>query len=80
MTAAAGAALKGTPIPLTGGESVYCLNQAQLREAERLVFVDEQTSARLGPELERLEQVLARNERAALAFVLIDRLLGADAR
>ncbi|MBN1608081.1 MAG: hypothetical protein JW940_15715 [Polyangiaceae bacterium] len=71
-----GAELKGSPLPLVDGESVYCLNQTQLREARRLVFSEPASCRRLGPELARLEETFDRNERAALAFVLIDRLLG----
>ncbi len=71
----AGADLKGSPLPLVDSESAYCLNQTQLKEARRLVFSEPTSSHRLGPELDRLERVFDRNERAALAFVLIDRLL-----
>ena len=63
------------PIELLGGESVYCINQAQLRSAMRLAQEDPQTAPRLQAEIAALEQKYSRNERAALAFVLIDRLL-----
>ena len=70
------------PIELLGGESVYCINQAQLRSAFRLAEQDPQSAPRIQGELAALERKLSRNERAALAFVLIDRLLksgpGAD--
>jgi hypothetical protein len=69
------AQLKGTPLPLVDGESVYCLNQHQLKEAQRLVFSEPTTAGRLETELGRIEREYGRNERAALAFVLIDRLL-----
>jgi hypothetical protein len=63
------------PVPLTGGESVYCINQAQLEEAFRLAENDPQSSPKIQAEIARLEKEMSRNERASLAFVLIDRLL-----
>lgn len=63
------------PIELLGGESVYCINQSQLSNAKRLAFDDPEASPRIQDEIKRLESQLSRNERAALAFVLIDRLL-----
>jgi hypothetical protein len=72
----ASAPLPGRPLSLVEAESVYCLNRSQLSEARRLVFAEPASAARLGPELERIEQTFDRNERAALAFVVIDRLLG----
>lgn len=64
-----------TSIPLTGGESVYCINENQLKEAFRLANEDSASSSKIQTELEKIENELTRNERAALAFVLIDRLL-----
>ena len=63
------------PIELLGGESVYCINEAQLKSAKRLAFEDATASPRIQAEIKSLEDRLSRNERAALAFVLIDRLL-----
>lgn len=63
------------PIPLLGGKSVYCINQSQLAEAFHLAEENPQTAPRIQSEIERLEDGMTRNERAALAFVLIDRLL-----
>ncbi|MCS6771513.1 MAG: hypothetical protein NZ740_05755 [Kiritimatiellae bacterium] len=63
------------PIELLGGESVYCINQSQLKSAFRLAFEDPESSPRIQSELAALESKLNRNERAALAFVIIDRLL-----
>ena len=63
------------PIELLGGESVYCINHAQLKSAFRLAEDDPQSAPRIQTEIASLEQKLSRNERAALAFVLIDRLL-----
>ena len=63
------------PIPLLGGKSVYCINQMQLQEAFELAENDPDASPRIQAELARLEEEMSRNERAALAFVIIDRLL-----
>ncbi len=63
------------PIELLGGESVYCINESQLKNAFRLANDDPQTAPRIQAEIAALEEKLTRNERAALAFVLIDRLL-----
>jgi hypothetical protein len=63
------------PIPILGGKSVYCINEGQLRDAFQLAEEDEEASPRIQAELGRLEDEMSRNERAALAFVMIDRLL-----
>lgn len=63
------------PIELLGGESVYCINQSQLANAFKLANEDPQTAPRIQAEIKALEEKFSRNERAALAFVLIDRLL-----
>ena len=63
------------PIELLGGESVYCINESQLRNAKELAFDSPESAGRIQAEIERLEKDLDRNERAALAFVVIDRLL-----
>jgi len=63
------------PIEIMGGESVYCINQSQLENAHHLAFEDKEASPKIQAEIERLEKDLSRNERAALSFVLIDRLL-----
>ncbi|HMO49646.1 MAG TPA: hypothetical protein PKE26_03005 [Kiritimatiellia bacterium] len=67
------------PIELLGGESVYCINQSQLANAKKLAFDDPATSPRIQEEIAALEAKFSRNERAALAFVLIDRLLKTSA-
>ena len=61
-------------LDLTGGESVYCINEAQIANARRLAGQDSESSARIGAAIERLESELTRNERAAAAFLLIERL------
>lgn len=63
------------PIEMLGGESVYCINQSQLANAKRLAFDDPSTAPKIQAEIAALEERLSRNERASLAFVLIDRLL-----
>jgi hypothetical protein len=63
------------PIDLLGGESVYCINESQLKNAFHLAQEDPVSAPRIQAELAALEQKLTRNERAALAFVMIDRLL-----
>jgi len=62
------------PQDITGGKSVYCFNQKQLDDAVRLFGDASEAGAALREEVARLEQELSRNQRAALAFVLIDRL------
>jgi len=63
------------PIPLLGGKSVYCINESQLREASFLATEDPVSAPRIQAKLAELQQALSRNEQAALAFMLIDRLL-----
>ena len=63
---------------ITGGESVYCINQAQMLRTRDMVEGDGESSERLRSMLDVLESRLDRNERAALAFTLIERLNGAD--
>ena len=62
-------------VDLSGGESVYCINEAQIREAFALASENPETGPRIRQEIERLEGTLSRNELAALAFVVIDKLL-----
>jgi PHD/YefM family antitoxin component YafN of YafNO toxin-antitoxin module len=67
--------MSSEPIPLLGGKSVYCINESQLKEAFHLAEEDPEASPRIKARLEELEAGMSRNERAALAFVIIDRLL-----
>lgn len=60
---------------LTGGGSVYCINQYQMREAMRLAREDRVSAPRITGVLEEVKKQLTRNEQAALAFVLIDELV-----
>lgn len=62
------------PTSILGGDSVYCINQAQLKEAVRLYESDPDASPRLKQFVEKAQCDLNRNEQAALAFVLIEQL------
>ncbi|MDP7395609.1 MAG: hypothetical protein QGF67_19545 [Lentisphaeria bacterium] len=62
------------PVSLLGGESVYCINEGQLRDATRLADEDPESSPKIQGQLETIEASLTRNERAALAFIIIERL------
>ena len=62
-------------VDITGGESVYCINQAQLAAAFRLAQQDPTAAPRIDAALTTIQRDLTRNEQAALAFVLIDKLL-----
>ncbi len=63
-----------TTTDLTGGSSVYCINQYQMREAARLAREDASSAPKISAALEQLARTLSRNEQAALAFVLIEQL------
>ena len=62
------------PIPLLGNTSVHCINESQMAEAQRLSENDAVSAPKIQDRLHRLEAELTRNERAALAFMLIKRL------
>ena len=62
------------PVDLTGGKSVYCFNEAQLDHAFGLYEAKDESGDRIRAEVERLSKSLSRNERASLAFVVIDQL------
>jgi hypothetical protein len=57
------------PKSILGGESVYCINEAQLEESARLM-----KNPRLQELIASIEEGFSRNERAALAFTLIEHL------
>jgi len=61
-------------IPLLGGKSVHCINEQQMAQALRLAEEDPHASEKIQELLEAIESRLNRNERAALAFVIISRL------
>lgn len=60
---------------LTGGESVFCINEAQLERAKALAQVDSPEGDRIRDAISKMHAEYTRNERAAIAFVLIDQLL-----
>lgn len=62
------------PLDLTGGKSVYCFNQQQLDRAMDLAEEESPSGERIRAELARLQAECSRNEQAAIAFLLIDRL------
>jgi len=61
-------------IPLLGGKSVHCINEQQMAEAHRLAEDDPISAPVIKAHLQKLESDLSRNERAALAFMLIQNL------
>ena len=63
------------PVDILGGESVYCISEQQLARSFELAEGDSQAAPKIQAAIRDLESTLNRNERAALAFVLIDRLL-----
>ena len=63
---------------LMGGASAYCISEGQLKSAFHLANEDPASSPKIQEAVSRLEKELSRNERAALAFVLIERLRGAS--
>jgi len=63
-----------SPISILGGESVYCINEAQMRDAQRLANEDPKSSKKIQSQLKEIENNLSRNERAALAFTIIENL------
>jgi hypothetical protein len=62
------------PIDILGGESVYCISEDQLRKSFQLAEHDPESSPKIQAAIQDLETRLNRNQRAALAFLLIDRL------
>lgn len=62
-------------IDITGGESVYCINEGQLERARELAYADATSSPRIQNLIGEIESSLDRNERAALAFMLLENLL-----
>jgi hypothetical protein len=68
------AAKTESAIPLLGGKSVHCINEQQMAEAHRLAEEDPQASVKIQEILDSVETRLSRNERAALAFIIISRL------
>ncbi|NIS15351.1 MAG: hypothetical protein GWO41_03775 [candidate division Zixibacteria bacterium] len=63
------------PIDISGGKSVYCINEAQMKKALELANENPESAERIQNYLKRIESDLNRNERAALAFVIVDNLI-----
>ena len=64
-------------VDFSGGESVYCINQSQLKQAHVLATQNPESAPKIRAALSELRTELTRNERAAVAFVLIEELLKA---
>tara|TARA_B110000014_G_scaffold229004_1_gene189658 strand:- start:596 stop:814 length:219 start_codon:yes stop_codon:yes gene_type:complete len=63
-----------SPISILGGDSVYCINEAQMEHAKKLTEDDPESSKKLKSLIDKLESDFSRNERAALAFTIIENL------
>jgi alkylhydroperoxidase family enzyme len=63
------------PIEISGGESVYCVNEAQMKKALEMANENPESSEKIQIYLNMIEKDLSRNEQAALAFVIVDHLL-----
>ena len=63
-----------SPISILGGDSVYCINEAQMEQAKKLAEEDPKSSKKIKTFLDTLELDFTRNERAALAFTIIENL------
>lgn len=62
------------PIDLTGGKSVYCFNQHQLDQAQRLYQEESSGGEKIREAVQRLETEYSRNEQATIAFTIIEHL------
>ena len=63
-----------SPVSILGGDSVYCINEAQMNQAKQLAEEDTESSIKIKSLIKSLESDFSRNERAALAFTIIDNL------
>jgi hypothetical protein len=61
-------------VELTGGQSVYCINALQVLKAEQLFTGDGEEADRIRSAIASLETSMTRNERAAVAKILLERL------
>ncbi|MBN1523001.1 MAG: hypothetical protein JW904_00850 [Spirochaetales bacterium] len=61
---------------ITGGESVFCINEMQLRHAKALMQNSHDSAEKIDTCFRQIEADLSRNEQAALAFLIIEKLLG----
>lgn len=62
------------PIDLTGGKSVYCFNEHQLKGAADLYNSNTPSGEISRKYVAELEANCSRNEQAAIAFMLIEHL------
>jgi hypothetical protein len=62
------------PIDLTGGKSVYCFNQHQMDQANRLFAEDSPSGEKIRKAVAALEADHSRNEQATIAFMIIQHL------
>lgn len=65
-------------IDIIGAESVYCIDEVQLKKAIKLSQGDSPSATKIQSAKKILEDDLSRNELAALAFILIDDLRNPD--
>ena len=63
-----------SPVSILGGDSVYCINESQMNQAKQLAEKDPESSNKIKAMIKTLESGFSRNERAALAFTIIDNL------
>ena len=63
-----------SPVSILGGDSVYCINESQMLHAKQLAEEDPESSTKIKSLIKKLETDFSRNERAALAFTIIDNL------
>ncbi len=61
------------PVELTGGESVYCINYTQMGRAKKLLESAPADSP-MTLAWKQIQDSLDRNEKATIAFMLIDEL------
>ena len=61
-------------LDLSGGESVYCINESQMKLARRLVEEEADAHPQLKRAYDSALSSLSRNEQASLAFLIIDAL------
>ena len=63
-----------SPVSILGGDSVYFINEAQMSHDKQKAEEDPESSIKIKSLIEKLETDFSRNERAALAFTIIDNL------
>ena len=61
-------------IDIIGSESVYCIDEIQLQKAIKMSEGNSLSATKIQSAKKILEADLSRNERAALAFIVIDDL------